>query len=151
MGACTFWIIPLRSPFSSICIHETLCHVSQNWVVVLHTLPLPLHHSRKQSRHLFGVSSISLLQPKQVLIWWKCIWLWVQNSLYNLFLLSRRSHEPQIFFYIYLCFHLQHAWSCRSTSKSQHTPLFISKLSPKHHSSWSTCIPRSWNASILSS
>ena len=120
------WVSVSKSTaLSSIYTHESPCHVSQNRMVAPRTLPLPLqHHSRRQSWHQSGVSSISLLQPEQVLIWWKCIWLQVQKFFHNLFLLSGRNHEEQILFFISLWYHLEHAWSCRSISKLQWTSLF---------------------------
>ena len=110
---------------SSIYTHDTLCHVSQNRVAAPHTLPFPLHHSRRQSWHPFGVSSISSLQPEQVLIWWKCIWLEVQRFLHILFLISERNPKLLILPYTFQCYLLQHAWSCRSIWKLQLTSLLV--------------------------
>ena len=87
---------------SSICTHNSPYHVSQIRVAAPHTLPLPLHHSRTLSWHPSCVSSISSLQPEQVLIWWKCIWLQVQNFLHNLFLPFGRSHNHNyLFIFLY--------------------------------------------------
>jgi len=71
------------------------------------TLPLPLQPFKKGSLwHPFGVSSISSLQPEEVLIWWKCIWLQcnVSSNLIFLFLPKSASHESCfIFLYATIC------------------------------------------------